>query len=112
LNYLLEHGCCSTIHEIAQYLGWVTQPKFKEYDVSAPSGPVGLSAAVMLLEGLRTVLVERHAVGGGQTGTGLVEHGFPGKELVLNLAEYARQRAIRSFKHRASAVTQKERNRF
>jgi thioredoxin reductase (NADPH) len=36
-----------TIREIAQRLGWVTQPKFKEYDLSIyGAGPAGLSAAV------------------------------------------------------------------
>lgn len=59
-----------TVREIAQRLGWVTQPRFKEYDLSIyGAGPAGLSAAVYAAsEGLRTVLIERHAVG-GQAGT-------------------------------------------
>lgn len=70
-----------TIREIAQRLGWVTQPKFKEYDLSIyGAGPAGLSAAVYAAsEGLRTVLVERHAVGGQAGTTSLIENymGFP-----------------------------------
>jgi thioredoxin reductase len=52
------------IREIAQGLGWVTQPKFKEYDLSIyGAGPAGLSAAVYAAsEGLHTVLIERHFI--------------------------------------------------
>src|ERR1700686_908514 len=55
-----------SVHDIAERLGWVTKPKQIEYDVSIyGAGPAGLSAAVYAAsEGLRTVLIERHAVGG------------------------------------------------
>lgn len=88
-----------TIREIAQHLGWVTQPKFKEYDVSIyGAGPAGLSAAVYAAsEGLRTVLVERHAVGGQAGTSSLIENymGFPEGISGANLAERARQQAVK-----------------
>jgi len=88
-----------TIHEIAQHLGWVTQPKLKEYDVSIyGAGPAGLSAAVYAAsEGLRTVLVERHAVGGQAGTSSLIENymGFPEGISGANLAERARQQAVK-----------------
>lgn len=88
-----------TIREIAQRLGWVTQPKFKEYDLSIyGAGPAGLSAAVYAAsEGLRTVLVERHAVGGQAGTSSLIENymGFPEGISGANLAERARQQAVK-----------------
>jgi thioredoxin reductase (NADPH) len=88
-----------TIREIAQHLGWVTQAKFKEYDVSIyGAGPAGLSAAVYAAsEGLRTVLVERHAVGGQAGTSSLIENymGFPEGISGANLAERARQQAVK-----------------
>lgn len=88
-----------TIREIAQHLGWVTQPKFKEYDVSIyGAGPAGLSAAVYAAsEGLRTVLVERHAVGGQAGTSSLIENymGFPEGISGADLAERARQQAVK-----------------
>ncbi len=88
-----------TIREIAQHLGWVAQPKFKEYDLSIyGAGPAGLSAAVYAAsEGLRTVLIERHAVG-GQAGTSSpIENymGFPDGISGADLAERARQQAVK-----------------
>ncbi|MGQ7243539.1 FAD-dependent oxidoreductase [Salinicola sp. V024] len=55
---------------IAAGLGRITLPRYREYDVSIyGAGPAGLSAAVYAAsEGLRTVLIERHAAG-GQAGT-------------------------------------------
>lgn len=88
-----------TIHEIAQRLGWVTQPRFKEYDLSIyGAGPAGLSAAVYAAsEGLRTVLVERHAVGGQAGTSSLIENymGFPEGISGADLAERARQQAVK-----------------
>ncbi len=88
-----------TIREIAQRLGWVTQPKFKEYDLSIyGAGPAGLSAAVYAAsEGLRTVLVERHAVGGQAGTSSLIENymGFPEGISGADLAERARQQAVK-----------------
>lgn len=88
-----------TIREIAQRLGWVAQPKFKEYDLSIyGAGPAGLSAAVYAAsEGLRTVLVERHAVGGQAGTSSLIENymGFPEGISGADLAERARQQAVK-----------------
>ncbi|MEG4804747.1 FAD-dependent oxidoreductase [Microcoleus sp. ARI1-B5] len=88
-----------TIREIAQRLGWVTQPKFREYDLSIyGAGPAGLSAAVYAAsEGLRTVLVERHAVGGQAGTSSLIENymGFPEGISGADLAERARQQAVK-----------------
>ena len=88
-----------TLREIAQHLGWVAQPKFKEYDLSIyGAGPAGLSAAVYAAsEGLRTVLVERHAVGGQAGTSSLIENymGFPDGISGADLAERARQQAVK-----------------
>jgi thioredoxin reductase (NADPH) len=88
-----------TIQEIAQRLGWVAQPKFKEYDLSIyGAGPAGLSAAVYAAsEGLRTVLIERHAVGGQAGTSSLIENymGFPNGISGADLAERARQQAVK-----------------
>ncbi|HEY9847741.1 MAG TPA: FAD-dependent oxidoreductase, partial [Candidatus Caenarcaniphilales bacterium] len=88
-----------TIREIAQQLGWVTQPKFKAYDLSIyGAGPAGLSAAVYAAsEGLRTVLIERHAVGGQAGTSSLIENymGFPQGISGADLAERARQQAVK-----------------
>jgi thioredoxin reductase (NADPH) len=88
-----------SIRDIAQRLGWVTQPKFKEYDLSIyGAGPAGLSAAVYAAsEGLRTVLIERHAVGGQAGTSSLIENymGFPEGISGADLAERARQQAVK-----------------
>ena len=88
-----------TVREIAQHLGWVTQPRFKEYDLSIyGAGPAGLSAAVYAAsEGLRTVLIERHAVGGQAGSSSLIENylGFPEGISGADLAEKARQQAVK-----------------
>jgi len=88
-----------SIREIAQRLGWVTQPKFREYDLSIyGAGSAGLSAAVYAAsEGLRTVLIERHAVGGQAGTSSLIENymGFPNGISGADLAERARQQAVK-----------------
>jgi len=88
-----------TIREIAQRLGWVTQARFKEYDLSIyGAGPAGLSAAVYAAsEGLRTILVERHTVGGQAGTSSLIENymGFPEGISGADLAERARQQAVK-----------------
>jgi thioredoxin reductase (NADPH) len=88
-----------SVQEVAQQLGWVTQPKFKEYDLSIyGAGPAGLSAAVYAAsEGLRTVLIERHAVGGQAGSSSLIENylGFPEGISGADLAEKARQQAVK-----------------
>jgi thioredoxin reductase (NADPH) len=47
-------------------LGWLLNPSQAEYDLAIyGGGPAGLSAAVYgTSEGLRTVLIERSAIGG------------------------------------------------
>lgn len=88
-----------TVQEIAQQLGWVKLPKFQEYDLSIyGAGPAGLSAGVYAAsEGLRTVLIERHAIGGQAGSTSLIENylGFPQGISGANLAEKARQQAVK-----------------
>jgi thioredoxin reductase (NADPH) len=88
-----------SIREIAQRLGWVIQPRFREYDLSIyGAGPAGLSAAVYAAsEGLRTVLIERHAVGGQAGTSSLIENymGFPQGISGADLAERARQQAVK-----------------
>ena len=88
-----------TVQEVAQQLGWVTQPKFQEYDLSIyGAGPAGLSAAVYAAsEGLRTVLIERNAVGGQAGSSSLIENylGFPEGISGADLAEKARQQAVK-----------------
>jgi thioredoxin reductase (NADPH) len=88
-----------TVRELAERLGWVAQPRFKEYDLSIyGAGPAGLSAAVYAAsEGLRTVLVERQAVGGQAGTSSLIENymGFPEGISGAELAERARQQAVK-----------------
>jgi thioredoxin reductase (NADPH) len=87
-----------TVHELADRLGWVTQPRLKEYDVSIyGAGPAGLSAAVYAAsEGLRAVVIERHAVGGQAGSSSLIENymGFPGGISGAELCERGRQQAV------------------
>lgn len=87
-----------TVHELADRLGWVTQPRLKEYDVSIyGAGPAGLSAAVYAAsEGLRAVVIERHAVGGEAGSSSLIENymGFPGGISGAELCERGRQQAV------------------
>lgn len=89
----------ANLHDIADRLGWVSSPKLKEYDVSIyGAGPSGLSAAVYAAsEGLKTVLIERHAVGGQAGSSSLIENymGFPRGIGGRELAERARQQAVR-----------------
>lgn len=88
-----------TIEEIAFNLGWINKPRHREYDVSIfGAGPAGLSAAVYAAsEGLRTVLVEREAIGGQAGTSSKIENclGFPGGIAGADLAESARQQAVK-----------------
>jgi thioredoxin reductase (NADPH) len=88
-----------SLREIADRLGWVTQPRLREYDLSIyGAGPAGLSAAVYAAsEGLRVVLIERHAVGGQAGSSSMIENymGFPQGISGGDLAERARQQAVK-----------------
>ena len=88
-----------SIAEIAKYLGWISLPKYKEYDLSIyGAGPAGLSAAVYAAsEGLRTVLIEKEAIGGQAGTSSLIENymGFPDGIAGADLAERARQQAVK-----------------
>lgn len=88
-----------TIEDVAKRLGWISQPKYAEYDLSIyGAGPAGLSAAVYAAsEGLKTVLVEREAVGGQAGTSSLIENylGFPQGISGAELAERARQQALK-----------------
>lgn len=88
-----------SLREIADRLGWVTQPRLREYDLSIyGAGPAGLSAAVYAAsEGLRVVLIERHAVCGQAGASSMIENymGFPHGVSGADLAERARQQAVK-----------------
>jgi thioredoxin reductase (NADPH) len=87
------------IEAIALNLGWINKPRLTEYDVSIfGAGPAGLSAAVYAAsEGLRTVLVEREAIGGQAGTSSRIENylGFPNGISGAELAERARQQAVK-----------------
>ena len=88
-----------TIEQIAERLGWITKPKYSEYDLSIyGAGPAGLSAAVYAAsEGLKTIVVEREAIGGQAGTSSMIENffGFPNGISGANLAERARQQALK-----------------
>lgn len=89
----------ATVSAVAARLGWISRPRLATYDVSIyGAGPAGLSAAVYAAsEGLKTVLVERHVVGGQAGSSSLIENylGFPQGISGAELAERARQQAVR-----------------
>jgi thioredoxin reductase (NADPH) len=91
----IEHA---GVQAVADRLGWIAAPRASEYDVSIyGAGPAGLSAAVYAAsEGLRTILVEREAVGGQAGTSSLIENflGFPGGIGGADFAERARQQAV------------------
>jgi thioredoxin reductase (NADPH) len=88
-----------TLAEIATKLGWVSRPRYREYDLSIyGAGPAGLSAAVYAAsEGLRAVVIERAAIGGQAGTSSLIENymGFPDGIAGAELAERARQQAVK-----------------
>jgi len=89
----------ATVRQITEKLGWFKNPSRSEYDLAIyGAGPAGLSAAVYgASEGLKTVVVERSAVG-GQAGTSpRIENylGFPQGISGADLADRARQQALR-----------------
>ncbi|MCU1298537.1 MAG: Thioredoxin reductase [Acidobacteriaceae bacterium] len=92
----LEHP---TVRQVIEKLGWFQNPSRSEYDLSIyGAGPAGLSAAVYgASEGLRTVVVERFAVGGQAGSSPKIENylGFPQGVSGAELAERAREQACR-----------------
>jgi thioredoxin reductase (NADPH) len=90
---------CPTIRQITEKLGWFRNPTLSEYDLAIyGAGPAGLSAAVYgASEGLKTVVIERSAVGGQAGTTSRIENylGFPNGIAGADLAERAREQALR-----------------
>jgi thioredoxin reductase (NADPH) len=90
---------CPTIRQITEKLGWFRTPSRSEYDLAIyGAGPAGLSAAVYgASEGLKTVLIERSAVGGQAGTSSKIENylGFPEGIAGADLAERAREQACR-----------------
>jgi|RhiMetdeSRZDD1v2_1073273.scaffolds.fasta_scaffold162968_3 thioredoxin reductase (NADPH) len=88
-----------TIRSIAEKLGWFHDPLRSQYDLAIyGAGPAGLSAAVYgASEGLKTVVVERWAVGGQAGSSPKIENylGFPQGISGAELAERAREQACR-----------------
>jgi thioredoxin reductase (NADPH) len=88
-----------TVEQVARHLGWIKKPDLTEYDLSIyGAGPAGLSAAVYAAsEGLKTILVEREAIGGQAGTSSLIENymGFPKGISGAELAERARQQALK-----------------
>jgi thioredoxin reductase (NADPH) len=90
---------CPTTRQITQKLGWFRTPSRSEYDLAIyGGGPAGLSAAVYASsEGLKTVLIERSAIGGQAGTSSKIENylGFPEGISGADLAERAREQACR-----------------
>jgi thioredoxin reductase (NADPH) len=88
---------CPTIRQITEKLGWFAMPSRSEYDLAIyGAGPAGLSAAVYgASDGLKTVLVERWAIGGQAGSSSNIENylGFPQGISGADLAERAREQA-------------------
>ncbi len=88
-----------TIRRITEKLGWFRDPMRSEYDLAIyGAGPAGLSAAVYgASEGLKTVLIERSAIGGQAGTSSKIENylGFPEGVSGADLAERAREQACR-----------------
>ena len=80
-------------------LEWFKGPKYECYDLAIfGAGPAGLSAALYgASEGLRTLVVEKTAVGGQAGSTSKIENymGFPDGISGWELASRARQQALR-----------------
>ena len=90
---------CPDLRQITEKLGWFRSPLHSEYDLAIyGGGPAGLSAAVYgASEGLKTILVERSAIGGQAGSSSKIENylGFPQGISGMELAERAREQAYR-----------------
>src|SRR5260370_11554157 len=88
-----------TIRQIIEKLGWFRDPSCSEYDVAIyGAGPAGLSAAVYgASEGLKTVVIERWAVGGQASSSPKMANyrGFPSGIRAADVAGRAREQACR-----------------
>lgn len=88
-----------TIRQLTEKLGWFHNPQLEEYDLAIyGAGPAGLSAAVYgSSEGLKTVLIERSAVGGQAGSSSKIENylGFPDGISGAEMANRARRQATR-----------------
>jgi thioredoxin reductase (NADPH) len=88
-----------TLRQVTEKLGWFRNPSRAEYDLAIyGAGPAGLSAAVYgASEGLKTVVIERSAIGGQAGSTSKIENylGFPDGITGADLAERARRQAYR-----------------
>jgi thioredoxin reductase (NADPH) len=88
-----------TIRQITEKLGWFHNPKLGEYDLAIyGGGPAGLSAAVYgASEGLKTVLIEKNALGGQAGSSSKIENylGFPRGISGAELADRAREQAYK-----------------
>src|ERR1700686_3277593 len=86
-----------TVRQIKAKLGWFRSPSREEYDLAIyGAGPAGLSASVYASsEGLKTILIERYAVGGQAGSSPKIENylGFPQGISGAELAERARDQA-------------------
>lgn len=88
-----------TIRQITEKLGWFHDPSLAEYDLAIyGAGPAGLSAAVYgSSEGLKTVLIERSAIGGQAGSSSKIENylGFPDGISGAEMANRAKRQASR-----------------
>jgi thioredoxin reductase (NADPH) len=88
-----------SLESLAEKLGWYNRPSRSEYDVAIyGAGPAGLSAAVYAAsEGLRTILIEKSAIGGQAGTSSRIENylGFPEGISGAELAMRARDQASR-----------------
>ena len=96
----LQHGSVlfnPSIQELASALLWYSKPKLASYDLAIfGAGPAGLSAAMYgASEGLKTIVIERSAVGGQASSSSRIENylGFPGGVSGWELAARARIQA-------------------